>query len=585
MQSEICDELAGLRAELESLEEGSPRAKQIQARIFELQNHLPFADTVILPRDKESSKKRHLAVLLENCAEPIKDFPVSARKSWMSIQRNMSLPGIQSPDAPTLREQVKKMLESRDLVIYHNRKHDDPIRLAVFPAITMAEVYEVYRRAGYPDVKKPKHPEAIAINNVSALTETSKMGCYSWNLPAGPAKLGGTCPASGLGFMYSTIGELERAQKALRDPETVIRPQSFICNGCYALKAAYGNPSNIFFMAMKLLVTQKLLRNETARARGSSKLEPRFHYASADTWDKAKEKFGKKLIASELLQRAHEEGMLEPVGFGFDEFMVMAITASRARVTVRRAKLEHFGYTAAEYEATERNINLVEVRDAARKLMDVVEDETTKPAKKAKAQEQLATLLRNTRLTEEDVTAKLGKVKRKRSNWELPDPDYFRMHDAGDFFNEQYFDSWMKVCSSMPDVWFWAPTRVWAYRGSLPDHSLKNIPKNLALRPSTLHFRDEAPTAKYLDSLGLPKYRNGGGLSAASGSAPKIPTESDWKCPAYEHWTKGGGALRLDPKTGKAVGGTCITARGPNGEQGCRACWRYNDTVVFYEEH
>lgn len=558
-------------------------------------NELPFSDTIILPRDKKPDKKRHLALLTRLGAKPVpeEDFPKDAAKSWMSIQRNMSLPGSGDPKAPTVRDEAEKLLKNRDIVIYINQKHNDSVRIAVFPAITNAEVYDVFVRAGYPDIKKPKHPSKAAINNVTALTETTKMGCYSWNLPAGPAKLGGTCPASGLGFMYSTRNELERTQSALRDPETVIRPLSFICNGCYALKAAYGNPSNIFFMALKMIVTQRLLRIEAARERGSDKREPRFHFASAEVFDAAEKKFGNKRLTSEVLGLAYADGMLSPVDFGFDHFMRMAIERSRARVRVRRAKLKHFGYTAIEYEATERNVNLVEVRDEAIKLMDVVEDETTKPAMRKKAQDNLATLFKNTRLTEADILAPVGKGKRKRDVWELPDPDYFRIHDAGDFFNDSYFNSWMKVCSSLPDVWFWAPTRVWAFRGSLSDgtrrdeDALSMVPKNLALRPSTLHFRDEAPTAAYLDSLGLPKYQPsiGNGLSAASGSAPKIPTATDWKCPAYEHWSKKGGAIRLDSKTGKPVGGTCATARGPNGEEGCRACWRYNDTVVFYSEH
>ncbi|MDA0366581.1 MAG: hypothetical protein O2843_12090, partial [Chloroflexi bacterium] len=153
---------------------------------------------------------------------------------------------------------------------------------------------------------------------------------------------------------------------------------------------------------------------------------------------------------------------------------------------------------------------------------------------------------------------------------------------------------WLNVCKGFSnEIRFWAPTRMWAFAGGLRDQSLKLIPENLALRPSTLHFREKAPTPNYLHTqLGLAafKRRKGGGLSGPSGSAPEKPTAKDYKCPAYEHWSAGGGAIRLDPRSQKAGGGTCITARGPKGENGCRVCWNgkggeYHDRVVFYEEH
>ena len=561
-------------------------------------SELPFADTIILPRDKESSKKRHLAVLKSLGAEPVpeKDFPKDARGSWMSIQRNVTTPGIEYPDAIPLRDQIQKRLDESTITIYVNESNDQPVRIALDPFISAQEVYDIYKRAGYPDIKKPKKPGYPAINCVGMLVETSKMGCYSFNLPAGPNHLGGTCPASALGFMYSTRNEIEAAQKALRDPSTLIDPLSFICNGCYALKGQYGAPSNIFYMMMKYFVTERLLANELAkrsRRGGAREAVTNLRYMSADNYRAArkfanKEKpLGKKrLNDAELMRFAQEQhpDLLDPVDFGFSELMFLAIEKSRDKVRQRRDKLEHFGYTAAEYEATERKINLVLNREEARKLMDAVELAKNEK-KRAEADAKLHDFLNTTKLTVEDVLAPAEKIKEVFADWQLPDPDYFRIHDAGDFFSDPYLQAWVALCESIPDVWFWAPTRVWAFRGILSPKTLREIPNNLAMRPSTLHFRKEAPTAAYLESLGMPKWRGGGGLSAASGSAPETPTENDWKCPAYEHWTEGGGAIRLDPKTKRGVGGTCITARGPNGEMGCRACWRYNDRVVFYEEH
>lgn len=63
-----------------------------------------------------------------------------------------------------------------------------------------------------------------------------------------------------------------------------------------------------------------------------------------------------------------------------------------------------------------------------------------------------------------------------------------------------------------------------------------------------------------------------------------------FSCPAYLHWSKGGGALIMDPQ-GHGVEGTCALAKGPpdarhpRGTAGCRACWLRHDLPVAYEEH
>jgi len=52
-----------------------------------------------------------------------------------------------------------------------------------------------------------------------------------------------------------------------------------------------------------------------------------------------------------------------------------------------------------------------------------------------------------------------------------------RIHGGGDFYNQQYFDSWLDVCSRMPRVEFWAFTKsipYWVKR-------MHAIPNNLVL--------------------------------------------------------------------------------------------------------
>lgn len=114
----------------------------------------------------------------------------------------------------------------------------------------------------------------VIVGTTRLLTKTSKMGCYSWNLPAGPLKYNGCCPGANMAFSIKgmkadgyrkykedELSELERMAHAVHastqmasgyqsaiptDPEEIKR--KFICNGCYAMKGAYGNPSVITIM-------------------------------------------------------------------------------------------------------------------------------------------------------------------------------------------------------------------------------------------------------------------------------------------------------------------------------------------------
>lgn len=55
-----------------------------------------------------------------------------------------------------------------------------------------------------------------------------------------------------------------------------------------------------------------------------------------------------------------------------------------------------------------------------------------------------------------------------------------RIHTAGDFFSQEYFDAWLEFCRGKPDVRFWAFTKslpFWVIR-------LGSIPPNLELQAS-----------------------------------------------------------------------------------------------------
>lgn len=67
------------------------------------------------------------------------------------------------------------------------------------------------------------------------------------------------------------------------------------------------------------------------------------------------------------------------------------------------------------------------------------------------------------------------------------DARYVRVHAAGDFYSQSYFDQWLVVCQNNPKVNFWAFTKsiqFWVNR-------LKDIPPNLILQASVGSKQDE----------------------------------------------------------------------------------------------
>lgn len=230
----------------------------------------------------------------------------------------------------------------------------------------------------------------------------------------------------------------------------------------------------------------------------------------------------------------------------------------------------------------------------------------------------------------------------KHLHWTVPHPNFFRIHDSGDFVTPEYTRAWFEICQRLPDVHFWSPTRMWATSKGSSTVFEKGVPKNLALRPSAMHFAEPAP----IPPKSLLKK-----VSAGSGSG-KVTPPGAWRCPAYEHVSTGGGlgpkltgageekkfpALRWSAvsaqgkkKSGSATTeeevraimqkrgltlvsvtahplagqvseaeGTCGRAHGPNSPfrggsdlrdtpdqgYGCRACWLSRDTPIFYQEH
>ena len=68
--------------------------------------------------------------------------------------------------------------------------------------------------------------------------------------------------------------------------------------------------------------------------------------------------------------------------------------------------------------------------------------------------------------------------------------DWFRIHESGDFYNQEYLDKWLEIVRNNPQTKFLAYTKNWHL-------NFKNLPSNICIRYScdisSEHLRDELP--------------------------------------------------------------------------------------------
>jgi hypothetical protein len=408
--------------------------------------------------------------------------------------------------------------------------------------LTFAEMRDLsYLFAADPEVTRAKHTKTEAkikaekgesyveaeertkFGAFSILAKTSKMGAYSFNLPAGPtgATSLGTCPVSAIHWPDPKnrrdvfVNELgSEVIKGRGDDD-------WICGNCYAMKGAYGSPSAIMIQELRRQWVMSF-----ANKRGGSGL--------LATW----------------LTRA-----------------------------IRWAQIKSIKSVAS-------------------------------------------------------LRGKLDQIGQDRSVM-VPDPEYFRIHDAGDFgLGPWYTNAWFETCRRcsepkvfrlpktglgklgtefidgdgspngvefvLPAVNFWAATRAWTVTSGLEsfvgdkcedatDGTPLCVPKNLTIRPSALYFRDAAPSLngkrlRVLDERG--EIIVGGYAAGTTGDAlENVKDSKSWSCPAY---------TPTDPKRPKASQpGACQKSVGhdpkvdvpaPAGH-GCRTCWSRPDVDVLYIRH
>lgn len=732
---------------------------------------VPLNDLFAYPRDWQSGDRQkrapeRVALSDEKKKSKLKaegfvvmDMPPGAKTSWCSANRHVltTAPGHKY----SVREKIEELLSHRTFTIYYDTavaKASCPVRVIVDPPVRKKEIGAIYRACGFNAGMKQ---DTVALSSFALLTETSKMGCFSFNMPAGPPSMHGTCPGAMLGFFWETGRELLKNQRSKVDENIVVDPASFICNACvtgdtmvrlrdgydicfvdrtvrelfngpkeegevltsgaliragfkvwsgnawrdakvwrtgvkpvieirasltdwqgkkelskicltadhllmtetgswiaagkvsrgfrlaahssvkrdkedvwvvdsvepradeevfdlsveedhcfwangfiahncYAAKGNYGNPSNILQMQARLMLVRYLLDREAGRQRSTGKTPSAVYFLD----EKMSVTVKRGGTIQEIPTRAVSAGV-RPVARGelsFADLMVYAIVESEKRSAVRLDALQRFGYSSEEFVEAEAY--------AREKWGEAQRKKEAARARKAEGSEKKRPM--PVRVVEEHELAANPPRRRKSTKkkqiygWEVPEPGYFRIHDAGDCWQDRVLESWVMVARALPKVRFWMPTRTWVIHNRLPSDILRHVPANMCIRPSAVHFREPPPSIVDLRRLGFPitsawQESKTGGLSAGSGSTIGVVPRGGWECPAYRHWNSGGGALMLasEVKSTKqkeetaGVGGTCILARGKDGEGGCRVCWggrgargtNYSLTPVYYHEH
>ena len=178
----------------------------------------------------------------------------------------------------------------------------------------------------------------------------------------------------------------------------------------------------------------------------------------------------------------------------------------------------------------------------------------------------------------------LSNINQRKANNE--NPEFFRIHDSGDFSNVgslNTYELWRRIAAdpAFRKIHFWAPTRMWAY--PYFRDLVKKFPpsKNFTVRPSALHVDDKAPM---LESFtpgttvhASPKKKSNftkkqGIKNLVIQGTPKDPGEkiADWECPAYRN---------------TYIENACTGAGGPQGQYDCRVCWLYPEWTVSYKAH
>jgi len=213
---------------------------------------------------------------------------------------------------------------------------------------------------------------------------------------------------------------------------------------------------------------------------------------------------------------------------------------------------------------------------------------------------------------------------------DLPYPYYFRIHDSGDFYHKTYLAAWKAVADNLPDVCFWAPTRIWNTGWGINEVRRINgdgKQRNFIVRPSIYHV-NEAPPAntKLAKKILDPRSGFAGWTTVYSKARKPLPRQTDYgpgelvEMPQVVADVTGRSKVQLhvlndesaaalnrpyQPDIRPAPYGfdcqaylsekgeaeSCRNASPParlggaQGIKGCRACWVADRTTVNYTQH
>lgn len=167
---------------------------------------------------------------------------------------------------------------------------------------------------------------------------------------------------------------------------------------------------------------------------------------------------------------------------------------------------------------------------------------------------------------------------------------FFRIHDSGDFFEAEYLRQWKMIADRLPDITFWAPSRIWATSWGVDAvNEINGDPRNFIIRPSAFEVNEPGPK-----TLG-PGWASPTTVIAVSQNAGMSPEREQYVADREQKGgPRGGTDLRYtwdcrayatdDQKH------TCRKAVAPPGVgskegKGCRACWIAPDEIVNYSLH
>jgi hypothetical protein len=152
-------------------------------------------------------------------------------------------------------------------------------------------------------------------------------------------------------------------------------------------------------------------------------------------------------------------------------------------------------------------------------------------------------------------------------------PNVVRVHSSGDFFDPEYARLWIEVARRLyaehgENIILWAPTRTQVLPTWVEFWRGANVPPNFSIRPSAYHIGDPAPML----------FKDNGERAIAAGTSVLTPAQSeagrgvlfDHQCGVYD--------LAKGNKT-------CVEAKNPEGNLGCRACWVKPDLRINYVAH